>query len=279
MSEWKMVNKSRPCVICNKTSWCTYTTDGAVVKCMRVDEGAYKHQTDGSGVAHFHRVGESKPRPYSPSMTKREKTKINEPDCNIDRVTAVVTGRLTDRILHNQARQLCVSPESLRALGAGWRPRKRAMAFPMRRHDGRVIGIRYRNSKGRKFAHKGSRNGLFIPTMKGRTGPVFLPEGPTDTMALWDMGLIAVGRPNVSARMDLVAELLTRWRRSLVIVGENDGGDGYDVPPVMARQMKRRGVDARVIYPPAKFEDVRDWKRAGATADDLMNLLSGRGGA
>lgn len=276
--DWIRVGRGNPpCPICHHKSWCTVSGDGAVVKCMRVAEGAYKHRTDNSGVAHFHRIGESKPRPYSPSMTKREKARINEPDFDAEGVMLQLADSCSGAVLAGMARGLGVSTDSLKALGVGYCHEKNAAAFPMWSARKTVIGIRYRTATGKKFAHTGSRNGLFIPDLVGRTGPIFAPEGPTDTAALWDWGVITIGRPNVSARMDLLVELARRWRRSVVVIGERDGGEGFKKPPILARQLRRKGVDTTYLYPPEGFKDVRKWKQdGGATEQDFLELVKER---
>lgn len=68
-----------------------------------------------------------------------------------------------DARLQSYAAALGVSEESLRRLGATHAPPHRALAFPMRDADGKVIGIRLRGDNGGKWAVKGSNgSGMFF---------------------------------------------------------------------------------------------------------------------
>jgi hypothetical protein len=55
---WRRVSSKTPCPICKHSEWCCISGDGALAKCMRVAEGAWKTgtQTDGA-TYHLHRLG------------------------------------------------------------------------------------------------------------------------------------------------------------------------------------------------------------------------------
>src|SRR5690606_12677955 len=91
--------------------------------------------------------------------------------------------RAEPRTLPRRAQSLGLSIESLQRLGVGWAARHHAYSFPMRRGDGTICGIRLRSPSGAKYAIRGSRQGLFIPTGLGVTDRLLIAEGPTDTAA------------------------------------------------------------------------------------------------
>jgi hypothetical protein len=60
---WHRVNKSNPCPVCHHTDWCAVTADGAMVRCQRVEQGAFKTGTDKNGQTYYlHRQGGAAPR-------------------------------------------------------------------------------------------------------------------------------------------------------------------------------------------------------------------------
>lgn len=59
---------------------------------------------------------------------------------------------------------LGVDTDALKSIGCAWASPYNAWAFPMKDAKGNVIGIRLRREDGSKFAVKGSKSGLFIPT-------------------------------------------------------------------------------------------------------------------
>lgn len=140
-------------------------------------------------------------------------------------------------------------------------------AFPMRDHLRRMIGIRLRDDNGKKFAVKGSKQGLFIPQSTPQA-TLFVTEGPTDCAALLSMGLYAVGKPAAMANPDEIVKFIHRWRiRRVVVIADNDraGLSGaqklVDVCPVPCCELVLPAKDAREFY------------RNGGTKEMIENLL------
>src|SRR5690349_17473128 len=53
-----------PCPICKSADWCSVSADGAVAKCQRVAEGAYRKKTDKNGTEYYlHRLDGATPAP------------------------------------------------------------------------------------------------------------------------------------------------------------------------------------------------------------------------
>jgi len=165
----------------------------------------------------------------------------------------------------------------LRRLGAAWSALAGALAVPMLdRPDGSVIGVRLRADDGRKWAVSGSRNGLFCPTALSGRGPLFLPEGFTDTAAVAGLGLDAVGRPSCTGGRDLLRRFLQGNRRTIVVLGHNDKPNANGQRPghlgasLLASELASDGRTVKVLYPPNGLKDARDWIRSGASAASVL---------
>ncbi|HKB40499.1 MAG TPA: DUF3854 domain-containing protein, partial [Gemmataceae bacterium] len=75
--KWVRVSKNSPCPVCKSPDWCSISTDGAVAKCMRVEEGCFRRREDRNGACYFlHRLTDNPPPggpppPPSAPATKR----------------------------------------------------------------------------------------------------------------------------------------------------------------------------------------------------------------
>jgi hypothetical protein len=160
---------------------------------------------------------------------------------------------------------LGVSVAALRRLGVGWCETSRAWSFPMTDASGRVRGIRLRTAAGKKFAVRGGHEGLFVPDGLDAGSLLLLCEGPTDTAALLDLGLEAVGRPSCTGGSGLVADLITRRRPAGVVVVADRDQPGQSGARALALRLAPLCRSLRVVTPPVTVKDAREWKRAGAT--------------
>jgi hypothetical protein len=96
-------------------------------------------------------------------------------------------------------------------------------------------------------------------------GPIFLPEGASDVIALWQCGLSVIGRPSKSEGIELLAEVLRGRNREIIVLGENDqtpegklpGRDGaHETAKKLAALL---GTPVKVAMPPDGLKDVREW--------------------
>lgn len=201
--------------------------------------------------------------------------------------------------------------------------------FPMVDGSGTDVGLarRHHASGEKKFKYA---TGLAIPTnLKGQLHPplsareilqqretgeriwpkdwvhprLHLVEGPTDTLAMLDMGRPAIGRPNNVGGAEMTAEWLANnapdFGRDLhfpaiVVWGENDfdprsknpnrGWPGRDGALRYAQKLADlHGVPVLVALPPAdhrgkKVKDVRDWLQAVLTNGKKDDRTPGRAG-
>jgi hypothetical protein len=63
------VNRRRPCLICGKPDWCSYTRDERISICMRVSDGARKINRHGVAI-HAHEEDDRRPQKQFRSQTK-----------------------------------------------------------------------------------------------------------------------------------------------------------------------------------------------------------------
>ena len=149
---WPRVTRQNPCGICKKTDWCQIGDRGW--RCYRVQSphsfatGGWFHAFSGSGTG----TCPPKPKPVSAPPVLNAAKLIREWDGG-------------QYVCDCAADELGVAAWSLRSLDIRAATQHRAYAFPMRDGYGEIIGIRLRSNDGRKWAVRGSKNGLFIPNV------------------------------------------------------------------------------------------------------------------
>lgn len=163
------------------------------------------------------------------------------------------------------AMSLGVDTDALKALGCAWTGRE--WAFPMRDEAGRCIGIRLRDERGRKWAVKGSRQGLFY--VEGGAGEtLFVVEGPTDAAAGLTLGLPVVGRASCAGGEEMLSAYVRRVgaRRVLIVADADEAGlRGGERLKAALR------TPAVVWTPPCK--DLREFVRAGGSAAVIQSAV------
>lgn len=164
--------------------------------------------------------------------------------------------------------ELGVSADSLVKLECAWTKEHNAWAFPMRDSDGRAVGIRLRDKNGKKWAVKGSKEGLFFtPMMHGRTA--FIVEGPTDAAAGLTLDLQVIGRPSCQGGVKELVKLLERVNtKEVIIISDNDA-------PGLAgseRLQSHLTVPFRELVLPCK--DLREFLKLGGTRQLLESMAA-----
>jgi hypothetical protein len=275
------VTAQRPCPVCKKRDWCLITHDGTAAICQRVEQGSVKRcgdagwlhvldPTAGAGDRHStHGNGKHKPAPAKdwPAIARQY----------ADKFDAEARAAL--------AAALQLPPGVLDALPSiGWNSDDKwgpCWTIPEFGAGEKVVGIgrRYVRSictgpyEGKDKLALGNR-GLIVPSgWRDRPGPVHVPEGPSDTLALTAAGLAAVGRPSNTGGVDLLAALLKDLPadHEILITGENDARPSKTRPGEIewpgrdgARQTAealtaRLGRPVMWAMPPAEYKDVRQW--------------------
>lgn len=277
------VSKTNRCQICGKPDWCMVAKDGAAAICNRVPEGALKYLPNGGG--YLHRLSDAV-HAVTRAMVSRT-IPVEEPTINAAALAREFYDKVDESALEKEASNLGVSTAALEFLGIGWAREHKAWSFPMCDGTGKTIGIRLRGKDGGKWAIRGSRSGLFIPSLLTGDGPLFLVEGPTDTAALIDLDLDVIGRPSCNGGGLYLQDFLRQSPRDVVIVEDADDKFGGNCPYCkvdMCMRCKPGQYSARMslapllrgfartikIISPLKGKDSREWKKLGATKETLI---------
>lgn len=268
------VRKDNPCPVCGKTDWCLVEEDKSAAICQRISDGSVRKMGEAGWL---HKFGD-KPAPV---RKYRPKPKTTVPAPDFSKEVRQCQQDLTDYTL--LAKDLGVSEASLGRLNVGFFEKSQAYSFPMRDGRHQFVGIRLRATYG-KFSVVGSKNALFWPmgVNADSNNILFLPEGPTDTAAMLDMGLDAVGRPNNRAGAQYLKEMIERFERTVVVMADKDeakyttAGDkfypGIEGAIEFAKEIKPFVRSVRVIKPP-HHKDIRKWYQDGCTAAKVMILV------
>jgi 5S rRNA maturation endonuclease (ribonuclease M5) len=166
-----------------------------------------------------------------------------------------------------------VSSTSLRRLRIGWLPDRRGWGFPMRSAAGAVVGVRLRFPNGKKLSVRGGREGLFLPEDLRPGGRLLITEGPTDCAALLDLGFSAVGRPSCRGGVKHLIDLTRRLAPEDVVIVADGDAPGRKGADDLARRLAAYVPTLRIVTPPPGIKDARAWKRAGATAADVLAAI------
>jgi hypothetical protein len=270
---WQRTSKRRPCPICGKPDWCSVSEDGCVVVCMRArDDSRFVHDTANGG--YLHRLGQRPCARPVPQVWCMPLAQRNPDPTRLMSLSQHFQQAVPPGWLRCLSADLGVTEASLRRLGVGWDCGTRAWSFPMCDHTGRVLGIRLRSERGRKFSVSGGREGLFIPAcLPRRPAPLAFCEGPTDAAALLDLGVAAVGRPSCVGGAALAQALVKAMNvQSIVVLGDNDGA-GLRGAEAFVDALTPHVPVARLLFPPRGTKDVRAWVGAGATPGVVQTAI------
>ena len=268
------VSRARPCEVC-----------GGDHKCSRGEDGLLVCGRPPGEVPGFRYLGPCKGDPQfglyrrdDPLARPCERQVANLPPqgaADLPKRAAAAATTLTAELRAELARALGL-PESVLGLLSGLGHLARdangpCWTFPEVDAAGRVVGLTRRYRDGAKRALAGGRRGLTVPSgWQERPGPVYCPEGPSDTLALTALGLAAVGRPSNTGG---VAELAMVLRplpadRPIVVLGEFDpkpdgSWPGRDGARATAGRLARAlGRSVLWALPPDGCKDVRAWALA-----------------
>jgi hypothetical protein len=191
-------------------------------------------------------------------------------------VAALQSGKLAEL-----AKQLGVTKQSLRALGAGYCEGDQTATaggviqygphytFPeLAGVNLLTVGICRRFLDGSKRSREGDGRGLYVPEgVKAealRRGYCLAVEGASDTAACYSMNIPAIGRPGNNSGHDHLAAFFRELGVTVVVVGENDrkeNGDwpGRDGAIQTATKLRIAGVKACAVMVPEGVKDTRSW--------------------
>jgi hypothetical protein len=264
---WIRVTRRSPCPVCQKPDWCSISADGLWVHCMRMEND---HPCKSAQVGGWiHRLGE--PVAYVPPPKPK-----HEPVALADFTDLACQCEQALPNIESLAKELGLSVRSLERLQVGWYARMKCYTFPMRDGRERIVGIRVRTLRGKKYCVPGSHNGLFHPEGVSAKGdsPLLLPEGPTSCAACLDLGFDAIGRPNCELGAEDLKLILKQGNRPVVIVADHDEAKyrpdgsvyypGQDGARKIAQSLKPLCPRLKIIKMPF-CKDPRDFLREGGT--------------
>ena len=268
-SSWNRVRRDRRCPICDKPDWCMIAVDGSAAICARIESD---HRTGDAGWLHrltndwtpVRWMAVPKPKPAKPTR-------------DLEALHQRCLRSLRRESLGLLSIELGITTDSLSAFQVGFHRNKNVFSFPMRRLDETISGIRYRTFDGRKFSETGGREGLFF-VPGAFSDHLIIVEGPTDAMAIHDLGFTSViGRSNCRGNVDQIVTLCRRRKpRSVILIPDNDkpGIDGAKA--LAAVLIKQRSL--RLLKLPTGTKDVRvciqNKKRADWLRDQIGNELN-----
>jgi phage/plasmid primase-like uncharacterized protein len=146
----------------------------------------------------------------------------------------------------------------------GWSDGHFAYTFPMRDSQGKIVGFRLRKRDGGKYAIRGSREGLFLPSpVKGSDEMIVIAEGPSDTMHLHSQGYHAIGRPSCRGA---IQHAVTYCKEHPVVVVSDKDSPGRIGAAELAGHLVKVCPTVKIIEP-LKGKDAREWIVSGATKD------------
>jgi len=268
-SNWRRVSRGEPCPICQRPDWCLVVgPEGSpeAVICPRVES---QQRAGEGGWLHILRDS-SRPAARSISIAMDDGPGADFVKLATDYQRAI---RAEPYRLARLAHSLELSIASLQRLGVGWSARHRAYTFPLRRGDGTICGLRLRSPAGRKWAVRGSRQGIFIPADLDATGRLLIAEGPTDTATCLDWGLSAIGRPSCSGGTRDAVAYVRQHRPAGVVVMADADEPGRRGAEALAGVLVANTAACRVIAPPPETKDARAWRRSGASAKDVLAAI------
>jgi len=269
---WIRVSRKKPCPVCQAYDWCSVSEDGAVAICMR--EPSDRECKSGGWV---HTINESIGRKICKVFTKSSEPKIKPEEWHKKMITYCASMSLMDWTMLSQ--NLGLPAISLQRYFVGkYTCDRPAFTFPMWTGLGKLCGIRIRDLTGAKWSVKGSKNGLFIPTVLTGQSPLIIVEGGTDAATLTTIGFDTIGRFNCSGGLEDIKIFLKKYPyKRVVIMSDNDvphyrkNGDIYFPGQEGAAKLSEQLGGLQVIKPP--FKDMRVWYNKGATRQDVLELI------
>lgn len=264
LQSFARVSGECPCPICGRSDWCLVSLDGLQAVCQRVQSDApWKN-----GFMHWI-TGDVKippPTNAAPRLSPETiKTLVGQWEFCAERF----------KKLPRLAGSLGVSVASLERMQVGWNERLHCYTFPMRDADFELVGARYRFANGDKRSLKGGSEGLFLPASTVGGSMLFAAEGPTDCAALLDCQFNAVGRPNNIGGVDVIAELVARFKiHTVVIVDDRDAAGSIGGDRLRDELITNSFVRILRIRP-VRHKDARECVTAGGGRRAIMSVLRG----
>ena len=261
MTDWLRVSAAHPCLCCRKENWCLWSETGDSL-CMRIESdkpmacGGWLHKADGN-LPPIMRPKRS-PTPLPPTLDAVAWWNAARRAINLEKldVWAERLGIPCSFLLFMGATTCC-----------------EMLCFPMRDGTGKICGIRTRNINGDKKAITGSKAGVFIPGVHDAAREPIICEGPTDAASAMALGFEPIGRPSCLGCEVQVIDTLKRFGNKTVTLCADNDGPGINGAKKLLDTLRAARISVRVVTP-GIHKDLRDWLKAGATAEIVRNQWS-----
>jgi len=166
-----------------------------------------------------------------------------------------------------------ITPRSLIRLNIGFDGE--AYTFAIQNENYIIVGIQRQFPDGAKTMVRGSKLGLFIPTVfRANESNVFITEGVSDTAIALDLDLNVIGRLNCSSGTEVIKKIMNKHYSNAYIIIDNDSNRaGYDGGMKLANELKAICKTVKVIIPPAENNDLRGWVTKGGLDAEGFNKI------
>ena len=287
---FKGVTRAHPCALCDGTDGCSVGADGLLL-CRRkegqqsgfvhlgrakADSAWTQYRREGDPMLTDAALRAKQSSPFAsriPGSNGQHKSAIDwqaKADGFRHQLSPVLAGHLADA-LGLPVGVMAELHVGYTAEGPHPEPGGPCWTFPELNAAGQAVGITCRYLGGEKKAFPGGSRGLSIPDRwQERDGPILLPEGQSDTLALTAAGLAAIGRPSNMGGVDHLAALLASVPadREIIVLGELDPNDKGQWPgregaiKTASELMGKLGRPVHYAFPPDGAKDVRAWVRS-----------------
>ena len=268
---FQRVSKDRPCPVCGKSDWCLLAPDSTAAICARVESSRRCGQ---AGWLHWLR--DRKPGQRQPRRIVIPLHSAPPPAEVADMARKFQQDAEALDTLAKLAAELGLSVESMQRFGVGYCQDQHCSTWPMSDADGRVVGINRRFADGSKKLFPRHHAALYMPTdLPGdlQDQQLLIAEGATDAVAGLDFGSWSVGRFSCSHGADLLKRLVKARRPAGVVIVADGDPPGQRGADLLAGDLLPYVGRLKVICPPAHSKDLRAWKRAGLTAEELQQVI------
>lgn len=285
LDDFLRVSRSRLCPVCRKPDWCLVSKgdprNPREAICSRI---ASDRPCGAAGWLHI--LDSSAFVEAAKQHTAAERPLQEPPAIDFPAIAEQFRQAMTDAKASYLAESLGVSEDSLRRLHVGWASGDSlrrvgtncrdlgAWAFPMFDAQRNAIGVRLRSESGFKFSVVGSKQGVFYPCETPCGTTLLLPEGPTDTAALMDLGFSAIGRPNCLVGGKILGKVIRNLKPRLVVVVADGDDAGERGANKLAEEIAGLAQATKIISAPHGVKDARQWLSVGADFTDIQELIS-----
>jgi len=192
------------------------------------------------------------------------------PPSDFEAMATTYTQKVNSDALQTFANKIGVSIKALQSIGIGHDDE--AWTFPEYDASGSVIGIARRFDDGKKMMVVGSSRGLtYSPQSITESSPLLIVEGQSDTAAGIDLGFTTIGRPSAMGGLAFLATIASG--RDVIVIGENDNA-GREGANMAAVGLIDTAKSVHTIFPPEAIKDLRAWKHAGVTREEILTVAS-----